>query len=224
MKRWWILLLTFGVVFALAVPVAAKPGGPDCDLHPNHATCAGDPAAEEPDSTWGIPCGQLPDDLVVLDDGVSTFTVKLGGRKTLSPAGVCYDVMSDAGPWTVNVHVTAGTLKSMAVHIRDSDSPGDGCFPGGSCGIGLGPRDIPTENPFTLDEYLDGVSIPGAYVNACGERFGEWAFDVDDEWKFYVDEQIGIPSPLAFRPSVGGTNDLRVTLTVTVPTYTPPPG
>jgi hypothetical protein len=56
MKRWWILLLTFGVVFALAVPVAAKPGGPDCERHPNHPTCPGDPASEEPDPTWGTPC------------------------------------------------------------------------------------------------------------------------------------------------------------------------
>jgi hypothetical protein len=227
MKRWWILLLTFGVVFALAVPVAAKQGGPDCDLHPNHATCAGDPAAEEPDSNWGIPCGQLPDDLVVLADGVSSeFKVYLGGRKIVDlPGSACVDVMSNEGPWTVEVEVLQGTLKSMAVFIRDGDSPGDGCFPGGSCGLGLGPRDIPEGNSFTLDKYLDDVTIPEAYVNACnvfddGNLFGEWTVnEFGDPVEFYEGIWPDIPSPLGFMPSISGTNDLLVTLTVTFPTH-----
>jgi hypothetical protein len=245
MKRWWILLLTFGVVFALAVPAGA--GKPQCDPTvqypaptPEHPACqADDPATEEPDLTWGIPC---EDDAAVLehpDDKLSSFIVELGGRKNVSelPDSACLNVMSDAGPWTVNVDVTRGTLKSMAVHIRDSDSPGDGCFPGGSCGIGLGPRDI-TEDSFTLDEYLSGVIIPEAYVNACNvfeddNYFGEWYFNEElgesGEWEFYEgdwDENKAVwealPSPLAFLPSVSGTNDLLVTLTVTFPTYTPP--
>jgi hypothetical protein len=237
MKRWWILLLTFGVVFALAVPVAAKPGGPDCNLHPNNPNCLlDDPATEEPDLTWGIPC---EDDAVVSQhsDDRSSFIVELGGRKIVDLLdSACLNVMSDAGPWTVNVDVTRGTLKSMAVHIRDSVAPGDGCFPGGSCGIGLGPRDI-TEDSFTLEEYLSGVIIPEAYVNACNvfeddNYFGEWYFNEESgEWEFYEgdwDENKvlweALPSPLAFLPSVSGTNDLLVTLTVTFPTYTPPLG
>jgi hypothetical protein len=217
MKRWWILLLAFGLVFVLAVPVVATPGDVEwCVGHPDHPKC--DTPSEDPDPTWGNPCGVDPPEA----DG--SFTVDLGGRNSGLPDSACIDVMSGAGPWTVSVKVHDGTLRGMSVFIRDSDGPGDGCFEGGSCGLSLGRRDIPTENPFTLDEYLDEVDIPEAHVNACnifsdGNPFGEWAGDI-----FYVDEEPGIPSPLAFRPSVSGTNDLWVTLTVTVPTYTPPSG
>jgi len=72
--------------------------------------------------------------------------------------------------------------------------------------------------------------IPGAYVNACDEflddnYFGEWAFDEEDEWTFFEPEDIrdNLPSPLAFIPSISGSNDLLVELTVTFPTYTGSP-
>lgn len=207
--------MTFGVVFALAVPVAATPGDEAwCVGHPDHPKCVDEPAPEDPDPVGGTPCEEVPDGVVEDGNGVSTFTVELGGRKSGLPDGACLDVMSDKGAWTVEVEVLQGTLRSMAVHIRDSVAPGDGCFPGGSCGLGI--RDIP-ESPFTLT--LGMEEIPEAYVNACNvfeddNYFGEWANGI-----FYVDEEPGIPSPLAFIPSISGSNDLRVMLTVTFPTY-----
>lgn len=211
MKRLWILLLTFGVVFALAVPVAATPGDETwCADRPDHPMCVGDPEPEVPDQTYATPCGGT-----LIEDGTE-FTVELGGRKSGLSSGACIDVMSNEGAWTVEVEVLQGTLRSMSVFIRDSVAPGDGCFPGGSCGLGL--RDIPTENPFTLTMGME--NIPEAYVNACNvfpddNYFGEWA-----DGTFYVDEEPDIPSPLAFIPSISGSNDLEVTLTVTFPEYT----
>jgi hypothetical protein len=210
-KRSWILLLAFGLVFVLAVPVVATPGDVEwCVGHPDHPKC--DTPSEDPDPTWGNPCGGIV-------EGGSGFTVDLGGRKNMSgfPSNACVDVMSNAGQWTVKVDIVHGTLKSMAVNIRDSVAPGDGCFPGGSCGIGL--RDIP-ESPFILVLGEEAIPIPEAYVNACNvflddNYFGEWANDT-----FYVNEEPSIPSPLAFMPSVSGSNDLLVTLTVTFPKYT----
>lgn len=218
MKRLWILLLAVGVVLALAVPVAATPGDDIwCADRPDHALCVGDPEPDEPDPSYAMPCGG---ELVA---GVSNLTVDLGGRKSGLPSGACIDVMSDTGPWTVTVDVLQGTLRSMSVFIRDSVAPGDGCFPGGSCGIGL--RDIPTENPFTLTTGME--DIPEAYVNACNvfpddNFFGEWAFDKLGEWTFFEGIRGDLPSPLAFMPSISGSNDLQLTLTVTFPEYTGP--
>ena len=224
MKRLWILLLAVGVVFALAVPVAAAPGDEAwCDSHPDSSKCVEDPAPEDPDSTWGTPCG-VTTEVTDVSETVSQFTVDLGGRKTILSSGACIDVMSDAGPWTVSVEVHEGTLRGMSVFIRDSIAPGDGCFPGGSCGLSL--RDIPTGNPFTLSEFMDDIDIPAAYVNACNvfeddNYFGEWTVDeAGDPLDFYEGIHTDIPSPLAFIPAISGSQDVKVTLTVTFPKYT----
>jgi len=211
-KRWWILLLALGVVLVLAVPVAATPGDEAwCKDHPGHAKCIGEPAPEDPDTAYGTVCGGD------VEEGTS-FEVYLGGRKSGLPSSACVDVMSDQGAWRVQVEVleNEGTLRGMSLFIRDSISPGDGCFPGGSCGLVI--RDIPEENPFLVT--MGMKNIPEAYVNACNELgddndFGEWADDV-----FYEDIRDGIPSPLAFIPSISGSNYLRVKLTVSIPQYT----
>lgn len=210
MKRFWILLLTLGLVFVLAVPVAATPGDETwCEGRPDHPLCVDEPAPEDPDSGFGTVCGGD------VEDGTS-FVVDLGGRKTEFLSGACVDVMSDRGAWGVQVEVLEGTLRSLSLFIRDSISPGDGCFPGGSCGLVI--RDIPEENSFTVTMGME--DIPGAYVNACNEftddnYFGEWA-----DGEFYEDIRDDIPSPLAFIPSISGSNYLRVKLTVSIPEYT----
>lgn len=209
MKRCWILLLTLGAVLVLAVPVAATPGDEAwCEDHPDHPKCVDSPS-EDPDPVFGTVCGGD------VEEG-TLFTVELGGRKTDLPSNACVDVMSDRGAWSVEVNVVKGTLKGMSLFIRDSIGPGDGCFPGGSCGLVM--RDIPAENPFTVTMGME--DIPGAYVNACnefedGNYFGEWTDGV-----FYEDIHPDIPSPLAFIPSISGTNDLLVDLAVTIPEYT----
>jgi hypothetical protein len=104
----------------------------------------------------------------------------------------------------------------MSLFIRDSIGPGDGCFPGGSCGLVI--RDIPEQNPFMVTMGME--DIPEAYVNACGNDFGERVV-VEGDWFFYEEADEDIPSPLAFIPSISGSNYVRVKLTVTFPDYTP---
>jgi hypothetical protein len=208
-KRYWILLLTLGVVFVLAVPVAATPGDEAwCIDHRDHLKCVESPS-EDPGPAFSTVCGGE------VEDG-TPFEVDLGGRKTDLLSSARVDVMSDGGAWVVEVEVLEGTLRGMSIFIRDSIGRGDGCFPGGSDGLVI--RDIPEENPFTITMGME--AIPEAYVNACNVfeddiYFGEWTDGV-----FYEDIQEEIPSPLAFVPAMSGTNDAEVKLIVSFPEYT----
>jgi hypothetical protein len=112
-KRYWILLLTLGVVFVLAVPVAATPGDEAwCIDHRDHLKCVESPS-EDPGPAFSTVCGGE------VEDG-TPFEVDLGGRKTDLLSSARVDVMSDGGAWVVEVEVLEGTLRGMSIFIRDS--------------------------------------------------------------------------------------------------------
>lgn len=198
MRRILILALAAALTFAFAVPAHA---GVDCEKKPNHPICADEPL------TAGTVCGTTP-------SATGVFEVMLGGRHTeyAYPPGMCIDVLSGAGEWTVQVEVLAGTLRELNLYLRDSLAPGDGCFEGGSCGLAL--RDISSE-PGVITAIQLGY-MPDAHVNACGTQYGELV-EIDGEFVSYDTVEPSIESPLAFMPSMRASNDAVVKLTVHTP-------
>ena len=198
MRRLLLLTLAAIITFALAVPAHA---GVDCAEKPNHPACDSEPL------TAGTVCGTTPPETGV-------FEVMLGGRHTeyTYPPGMCIDVLSAAGEWTVSVEVLAGTLRELNLYLRDSFAPGDGCFEGGSCGLAL--RDISSE-PGVITEIELG-HMPDAHVNACGLQYGELV-EVDAELVYFDTVEPSIESPLAFMPSMRASNDAVVKLSVHMP-------
>ena len=222
MKRFWIMLLVIAVAIVIALPVSAKP--PLCSENSEHPACIPDPTDPPPDNEPipGETCyalGYWESEPVTGD-----FQITLGGDH---PHEYCIDVVSTFGDWEITVIPGGGgKILSLNLFLRDSFSPGDGCvcvmddgkLSCGHCGYTFRSKTLPSDPVLFRD-------TPGATVNACGTDFAEyvgsyWA-DEDGIEVFHRGELVTTStdneSPLSFLPSMRGTGDATVTLTVDLP-------